>query len=254
MKKIFLLSQNVFKELIRKRALAIFFIFSIALIFASISFGFLSAEEERKFVLDMGLACVSIFSVLLAIFGIAALIPSEIERKTVEVLFSKPLSRWDFIFSKLLGGIIFIVLAYLLMSIALVSALAIKGIHINFELAKVLLIGSFEPMVIAAVAIFASIIFASPIVSSAFTFFVYIMGHLNATISHISEHSFNIFKNIGVLSNMVIPNLEVFNLREALLIESTISNFYIMKSFLFALSYIIAFSFFSGLIFNKKEL
>lgn len=253
MKKIFLLSQNAFKELIRRRWISIFFIFAVAVIIISVSFGFLSVEEERKFVLDMGLACVSIFSVLLAIFGVATLIPNEVEKKTVEVLFSKPFSRLDFIFGKLLGGVIFIVLVYLLMSIALVSALAIKGIPINFKLSKVLLIGSFEPMLISAIAIFASTVFASPVISSAFTFFVYIVGHLNATLSHVSEHSLNIFKHIGFLLSMIVPNLEIFNLREALLIESTISNFYIMKAFLFALTYVIAFCLFSNLIFSRRE-
>lgn len=253
MRKIFLLSQNAFKELIRRRGLSIFFIFAIAVIIASVSFGFLSVEEERKFVLDMGLACVSFFSVLLAIFAAATLIPGEVERKTIEVLFAKPLSRFDFVSGKFLGGIIFVVLAYILMSVALIFILAIKGLPINTELNKVLLIGSFEPIVISAIAIFASTIFASPVVSAAFTFFIYIIGHLNATLTHVSEHSFNIFKNMGVFLSAVIPNLEIFNLREALLIESTISNFYIMKSFLFAFTYTIAFCLLSGLIFNKKE-
>lgn len=253
MRKIFLLSQNTFKELIRRRWLSIIFIFAIAIIIASASFGFLSIEEERKFMLDMGLACVSIFSVLLAIFGVATLIPSEIERKTVESLLAKPVSRHEFAFGKFFGGMCFIFLTYILMSAALILTLAIKATSVNLELFKVLLVGSFEPIVISAIAVFASTIFSSPVVSSALTFFAYIIGHLNATMSHVSEHSFSAFKEIGLFFSVAIPNLELFNLREALLIESTISGLYVTKSFLFAFSYVSAFSLFSSLIFSRRQ-
>ena len=54
-------------------------------------------------VLDIGLASISLFSVVIAVFLGSSLLYKEIERKTLYVILPKPIARWEFLLGKYLG-------------------------------------------------------------------------------------------------------------------------------------------------------
>ena len=65
---------------------------------ASISLG-----EQDRMIKDFGLVAISFFGLIVAVFVAASLVRKEVEKRTVFVLFSKPVSRGEFIGGKFLG-------------------------------------------------------------------------------------------------------------------------------------------------------
>src|SRR5690606_31306694 len=63
----------------------------------------LSLHQQRRVVHDVGLASISLFSVVIAIFLGSSLLYKEIERKTLYVILPKPIRRHEFLLGKYLG-------------------------------------------------------------------------------------------------------------------------------------------------------
>ncbi len=63
----------------------------------------LSLHQERRIVLDLGLASVSLFSAMVSVFLGSSLLYKEIERKTLYVILPKPIRRTEFLLGKCLG-------------------------------------------------------------------------------------------------------------------------------------------------------
>jgi len=94
---------NTFKETIRDRVLAVIVLFALLMIVASLWLGSISLGEEGRVMKDFGLVAVTFFGLVVAAFIAAGLIHKEVEKRTVFVLFSKPVSRAAFIAGKFLG-------------------------------------------------------------------------------------------------------------------------------------------------------
>ena len=83
MRKIFAIGMNTFREAIRDKILYSLLFFAVLVIVASLAFGALSVHEEVRLTTDLGLAGMSFFLVIIAIFVGVNLVYKELERKTV---------------------------------------------------------------------------------------------------------------------------------------------------------------------------
>ena len=155
--KIRALAKNTFKEGIRKKILYVFFLASVAIILSSYFFNFLAPSQEAKITIDMSLASILFFGVLIAIFSSAELNPREIERQTIVTILSKPVKRIEFILGKFLGAILLVLINFLLMSAVLIALLYFKGGAAQSNLIKALILTFCELVVLSALSIFFSI-------------------------------------------------------------------------------------------------
>lgn len=114
MGRIYAIALNTFREAVRDRVLYAVLAIAGAVLLFTLALAELSLGQEMRVVLDVGLASISIFSVLVAIFLGASLLYKEIERKTLYVILPKPIRRWEFLVGKYLGivatGVVFIAL------------------------------------------------------------------------------------------------------------------------------------------------
>jgi len=109
---------NTFREAIRDRVLYLLLVFALLLIGLSRLLSLLTVGNEEKIVKDTGLAAISIFGVLTAVFVGVNLVFKEIERRTVYTLLANPVRRWQFLAGKFVGlGLV------LAMNVALMSGL-----------------------------------------------------------------------------------------------------------------------------------
>ena len=65
--------------------------------------GQMSIREEARVARDIGLAGISLFGSLTAIFLGVFLLYSEVQRRTIHAIVSKPIERWEFVVGKYLG-------------------------------------------------------------------------------------------------------------------------------------------------------
>ncbi|MCB9599246.1 MAG: ABC transporter permease [Sandaracinus sp.] len=101
--RIYAIALNTFREAVRDRILLGVVGLASGVLLFSLALGELSLDQQRRVVEDVGLASISLFSVVVAIFLGSSLLYKEIERKTLYVILPRPIHRWEFLVGKHLG-------------------------------------------------------------------------------------------------------------------------------------------------------
>lgn len=106
MSRIYAITLNTFREAVRDRVLYAMLGFACAVLVFSLAIAELSLHDQLRVVTDVGLASISLFSVIIAIFLGSSLLYKEIERKTLYVILPKPIRRAEFLLGKYFGIVI----------------------------------------------------------------------------------------------------------------------------------------------------
>jgi Cu-processing system permease protein len=94
---------NTFREAVRDRVLNGMLGVALLVLLFTLALAQVSLDQEKRIVLDIGLASISIFSVVMAVFLGSSLLYKEIERKTLYVILPKAIRRHEFLLGKYFG-------------------------------------------------------------------------------------------------------------------------------------------------------
>jgi hypothetical protein len=94
---------NTFREAVRNRILYFILFFALILMGGSGIIKDLAMDAANRLVTDLGLACISFFGLLVAVFVGISLVYNEMERKTIYTIVSKPIHRHEFLLGKFFG-------------------------------------------------------------------------------------------------------------------------------------------------------
>jgi ABC-type transport system involved in multi-copper enzyme maturation permease subunit len=173
---------NTFLEAVRDRVLYNLVLFVLLLTAGSIFLGELSAAQESKIIIDLGLSAMLLFGAFIAIFVGVGVVYKEIEKRTVFAIFAKPVSRGEFLVGKYLGMALTLLVNVAVMGVGLSLALLYvrQGWDpLIFSVWPAILLIYFELLIITAVAlVFSS--FSTPALSALLSFLVFIIGHFSA--------------------------------------------------------------------------
>ncbi|MDX1389754.1 MAG: ABC transporter permease subunit [Acidobacteriota bacterium] len=203
---------NTFREAIRDRILYLLLAFALVLIVAARLLSLLTVGSEDKIIKDLGLAAISIFGVLTAVFVGVSLVFKEVERRTVYTLLANPVRRWQFVSGKYLGLLLVLGMNVTLMSLTLGAVLLVRGQAVLPLLPAIWLILVELALITAFSILFSS--FTNPILAATGTAAIYIVGHL--------AWSFELLKQRlgggigGTMSDVLywaLPNLGLLNIR-----------------------------------------
>ncbi|HBQ18033.1 MAG TPA: hypothetical protein DEF51_45235, partial [Myxococcales bacterium] len=106
MGRVWAIAINTFREAVRDKVLYGVLGFACAILLFTLALAELSLHQQRRVVLDVGIASISLFSVVIAIFLGSSLLYKEIERKTLYVILPKPIHRWQFLLGKYVGIVV----------------------------------------------------------------------------------------------------------------------------------------------------
>jgi len=101
--RIYAIALNTYREAVRDKVLFGVLVLAAAVLALTLALGELSLDQHMRVVTDLGLASISMFSVVIAIFLGSSLLYKEIERKTLYVILPKPIARFEFLLGKYLG-------------------------------------------------------------------------------------------------------------------------------------------------------
>ena len=192
------IARNAFREAVRDRVLYNLVLFVLLLIAGAIFLGELSAGQEAKIIVDLGLSAMLLFGAFIAIFVGVGLVYKEIERRTLYAILSKPIGRGQFLLGKYLGLCLTLLINVLVMGIGVSLALIYvrRGWDpLAMKIWPAIFLIYFELMIITAVALLFSS-FSTPALSALLTFFVFIIGHFSADL-----------KGLAATSNSVVARL-----------------------------------------------
>jgi len=212
MRRILSISLNTFRETLREKLLYNLLIFALLMIGSSILLSRLTLGDANRLILDLGLASINLFGVIIAIFVGIGLVSKEIDKKTIYTIVSKPVPRYEFLLGKYLGLCITLLVNTEIMVTGLLVVLRVMDVPIELVLFKSLLLIFMELLVITAVALLFST-FTSSTLSAIFSLAIYVIGHLSADLKTLGEKLDAVSR--GVLNGLyyVMPNLERFNLK-----------------------------------------
>ncbi len=180
--RVLAIARNTFREAVRDRVLYNLVLFVLLLTTGAIFLGELSASQEAKIIVDMGLSAILLFGAFIALFVGVGLVYKEIERRTIYAIFSKPVGRGEFLVGKYLGLCLTLAVNVAIMGAGVSLALVyVKGglDSLVWTIWPAIALILLELMILVAVALLFSS-FSSPALSALCTFFVFIIGHFSA--------------------------------------------------------------------------
>jgi ABC-type transport system involved in multi-copper enzyme maturation permease subunit len=190
---------NVFRESVRDKVLYNLVLFAVVLTAASYLIGQLTAGQDVKIIKDLGLSATSIFGLFIAVFIGIGLVSKEVERRSIYALLAKPIHRYQLVIGKYCGlmltlavnvavmaAAIYVVLAYMVWSVPASVQSAWDAPALDPALLKAVTLIFVELMLVTAVALCFST-FSTPMLSAAFTFGLYIVGHFSGDLRNVQQ-------------------------------------------------------------------
>ena len=126
MTTIWLIASGTFGEAIRRRTLLIFLLVAAIIIIAGAGNASLQGQHDTTVIKILGLGVILLTGVFISVILGINLLPTEIERRTVYTILSKPVHRYQFLCGKFLGGLMTVLTSVALMSAVFVLLLVIK--------------------------------------------------------------------------------------------------------------------------------
>jgi ABC-type transport system involved in multi-copper enzyme maturation permease subunit len=210
--RILTIAKNAFREAVRDRILYNLILFVLLITAGAIFLGELTAGQESRVIVNLGLSSILLFGSFISIFVGVSLVWKEIEKRTVYSVLSKPVRRLEFIVGKYLGLCLTLFVNVAVMGTGVSLALLyVGGGRLAGAIWGAVLLIFLELTIVTAVAIMFSS-FSTPALSALLTFFVFLIGHFSSSLLDLAV-------NIGSSSAVwlftgiyyLLPNLSNFS-------------------------------------------
>jgi ABC-type transport system involved in multi-copper enzyme maturation permease subunit len=247
------LTLNGFREARRNRVTLVVAFFALALLLCTTLVSAVTVHTFNRVLTDVGLGVMSVMLVLLAIFLSTGQLSREIERRTVFLIVSKPVSRGLFLVGRLAGNMLTITV--LLVGMSVVFFLEMLPYQSGITHPQLVAIGVLwvELLLLSALGFMMSS-FSSQIVSAVVTTGVYFAGHLAGDIYNLSSKSKSeAIQLIGKITYYLLPNLSRLNYRPQASYGVSVPAQQILSSVLYGTAYAAALIVFAIILFSQRD-
>lgn len=213
MNAILLVAYNTLRQTIRQRLYFNILVFGVGMLLLSMVLGGITYGYADRVVRSIGLSGVSIALDLMALLVGVSLIHEEIDKKTLFVVLTRPLARWQYVVGRYLG-------------LLLALSVALTGFGLIFSLTLGLSLGEFtKPDFVALVAVLpeAAILggvglvlsaFSTPTLSSGLGLGFWLAAATTDDLLALTANAEAPMKQIGQAAYYVLPSLARFNFRD----------------------------------------
>jgi Cu-processing system permease protein len=251
MRSISLVAVNVFRESVRDKILYNLVAFAVLLIAASFLLGQLTGGQDIKIIKDLGLAAISLFGVLIAVFIGIGLVWKEVEKRSIYSVLSKPVTRHQFVLGKYCGLLLTLLVNVTVMTVAFYAVLGtmrLMGVQETQTLAaipamdpgllKAVVLIIVELALVTAIALFFST-FSSPFLSAILTLGLWVIGNLSADFKNFETFlDSQIAGWVGRVLYYVLPNFAAFDIKMQVVAGTQVTFSYVALTALYGLTYV----------------
>ncbi len=253
MNQVVAIAVNTFKETIRDRVLAVIVVFALLMIVGGLWLGSISLGEQGRMMKDFGLVAVTLFGLVVAVFIAAGLVHKEVEKRTVFVLFSKPVGRAAFIAGKFMG--LCVTMAAVLAGMGVFLFLLVWAVagEVSGMLLVAVLMVYVQLLAIMAVTIFFSTL-GSAILASVLGICVFVAGQLSHNVLALTRLGQNaVTEALSWVVYVVIPNLAAVDVKAGAVGERTLAWGEVAVWTGYLLAYVVVVLALAALVFRRKE-
>ena len=254
MKKIFIIAKLSLLENSRKQIFPVLCLLMLTVIAGSTLLSIFTEGTKLKILKYLCMTSILFGGAALAIALGSTAIPSDVEQRTLQPIAARPISRAQYVTGKFLGTFITVAMGVLGMALVFAALIFTYQKSINSFLPMATLFALLEVAIIAAIATSLSTI-ASPAVTALVSFLIYVcgsikIGYFGGMIERTNSLIAKIFYS-GIFH--ILPNLECFNLKTALVHNDTIPGGYLIQVAAYGLCYAAFVLFLGTLYFSRRE-
>jgi len=209
MGRIWAIALNTFREAARIRVLYGVLVLVIGSNLLAIALGQLSFHDAGRVARDVGLAGISLFGSLTAIFLGVFLLYTEVARRTIHAIVTKPISRWEFVVGKYAGMALVLTVLVGVFALAMVAMLVVQGAGVGSGVGKALVLSWLEVLTVAAIAIFFSA-FSTPFLSGIFALALWVIGRLTPDLAAAAQLLAPWLRTATRIALEIIPDIHLF--------------------------------------------
>jgi ABC-type transport system involved in multi-copper enzyme maturation permease subunit len=269
MKAVWSLALITFKEGIRNRALYGIALLALFLFGLNITVAGFFMRDIGKVTVDMNLTALTVAGLLLVFFVGVNLMAKDIDRKTIHLVLSKPISRSQYIWGKYLGIIFFVTVSLLLLLIfSALTVVLLKSLYANyfsgFSWSIFFIAGFFVLLkfwVLTAVVVFFSAITSSSLITLIFSLASYVAGVTIEEVVFYIQSEFaaqermisESLKNFIEVVSYILPNFAVFDFTVEAAHGLAISSSRLLLSGGYGLVYTVILLLLASFIFQRRE-
>ncbi len=233
------IATNTFREAVRDRVLYNLIAFALLMSGAAILVGQISFGIERLVVINLGLAAVSLFGTVIAIFIGIGLVSKEIDKRTLYTVLTHPVRRWEFIVGKFFGLSGTLVVNTFFMAIGVFAALLYVSRHFQKADAWVLVALYFivlQFLIITALALLFSS-FSSPLLSAVFAFSLFVIGSFAEDLRGFAAMTNGLARWVTTGAAYLVPNFSALNVISSVAHQQPVAGHLILYNTAYALLY-----------------
>ncbi|MDY6855838.1 MAG: hypothetical protein SWO11_14250 [Thermodesulfobacteriota bacterium] len=242
-----------FREAIRDRVLYSLFVFSLIVLGLSNVIETLVVAEKARIIKDIGFGGISIIGLFVSISVCVNIFSKELRGYRSSFLFSKPVSKGQFLLGKYIGALIILGVMIVLMG----SVLLLNLLLVERKFDPDLLIGlSFifiEFSVVTSFTLLFSNLFM-PITSGILTFAIYVFGHLTSLLQDLFSADSYAFNPLIKSLFFLLPDLDKFNLVADIVYHTLPSWQHLVLLSMYGVCYICSAIVLSWFLIRKKDI
>lgn len=249
----FNITLNTFREIIRNKFLYMIIFFAFAFIIFSVSLWTLTIWDDDKIIVDFWLAMIEIFWLIWLLFVWSQLLFKEIDGKTIFLILSKPIKRYEFILWKFFGFSLTLFVILVFQSFLFLLILFVKDIEIT-ELIVFSLFFTYLKLEILLSLVFFFSTFMSHILTILVSLIIYFLWHSFSLLLDLASRFKNEIHILFIrLLELLFPPMNALNTKDVIWSFDNFSTMYFVSNTFYALFYIGVLLVFTILIFNRKR-
>lgn len=207
--RIWAIALNTFREAARIRVLYGILVLVVGSNLLAVVLGQLSQRDAGRVARDVGLAGISLFGSLTAILLGVFLLYTEVQRRTIHAIVSKPISRWEFVIGKYAGMTLILSVLVGVFAVAMLAMLVVQDVGITGGIVKALALSWLEVLTVAAIAIFFSS-FSTPFLSGIFALAMWVIGRLTPDLEAATQAAAPVVRAVTRVALEIVPDLHLF--------------------------------------------
>ncbi len=243
------------KEIVRDRILYNAVLAAGVLLAVSYLASQLIFMQPERVVMDFGLSAMNLSCSFIAILIGAVLVSREFERRTIFVILSKPLTRFEFLIGKYAGLTALLAANWTILGAAFLAILIGTGGAVNATLVWGLVFVLLQSLVLGAIAILVSS-FSTTSISVICSIGLYLIGNNISEIRFVANRTTTEIGRFFLESvAILLPNFEHFNLGSKVPYGFPVPFFDIgIKTLVYAIVWILLTLVVSGFVIHRREI
>lgn len=263
---------NTFREIIRNKYLYMILFFALIFIAFSVTLWKLTIWDDSKIIVDFWLSMIEIFWLIWVVFIWSQLLFKEVEWKTIFLILSKPIKRYEFIIWKIMWFSMVIFLIVLFQSIVFLFVLYSYWTsfdnwflwffssffdHKSIEITPLIiwsLINTFLKLEIALAIVFFLSTFMSNMLTITSSIMIYFLSHnFSILLDLVNKWQNYIAIHLVRILELLFPPFEALNTKDVIWTFSNFSNSFFILNVFYSLLYFWVLILLTIVIFSRKK-